>query len=466
VPTGKREAVLRVLEEEGVDYVVTEETSSREFSAVVTFPLPTAAVEPILERLRETGIERDAYTVVLDAQAVVSRRFDVLQENYAEEKNESRIARQELRTQAGELAPATRTYALLTVISVVIATAGLLLDSPAVVVGSMVIAPLIGPAMTTSVGTVIGDGDMFARGLRLQAAGLVLAVVAATGFAVLVKITGLVPPGFDPTQIGEIRERIAPEFLALVVALGAGVAGAHSLRSGVSASLVGVMIAVALVPPTAVIGIGIAWGLPTMVVGASVLGLVNALSINLAALVTLWYSGYRPKELFRLDEARTATATRVAALVVAIVVLSAVLGGVTLASYRQATTATAVENDVESVLSEPTYEKLVILETSVKFDTYNQRLDNPFSPSVQHVVVTVGRPKGTTYPGLAERITERIDGRVPGATVEVRFVTVDRATASPEPNSGIARTGRTDPNPTYSTPSASAPSLLISTKEY
>ena len=100
------------------------------------------------------------------------------------------------------------------------------------------------------------------------------------------------------------------------------------------------------------------------------------------------------------------------------------------------------------------------------FRSYNQRLDNPFSPSVQHVVVTVGRPKGTTYPGLAERITERIDGRVPGATVEVRFVTVDRATASPEPNSGIARTGQTDPNPTYSTPSASAPSLLIGTKEY
>jgi uncharacterized hydrophobic protein (TIGR00341 family) len=431
VPTGKREAVLAELDDEGIDYVVTDETSGREYAALVTFPLPTAAVEPVLERLREAGIERDAYTVVVDAQTVVSDRFERLQEQYAEEEGDgSRIAREELEARAADLAPERLTYGLLTVVSVVIATAGLLLDSPAVVVGSMVIAPLIGPAMSTSVGTVLDDSEMFRRGFRLQVAGLLLAVVSATGFALLVKSTGLVPPGLDPTTVPEIQERIAPDFLALVVALGAGIAGAHSLRSGVSASLVGVMIAVALVPPTAVIGIGIAWGLPTVVAGAAILVSVNALSINLAALVTLWYSGYRPDHWFRLDEARSATLYRIGALVAAIVVLSTVLGGVTVGSYRQATTTDAVEQRVESVVDDPAYGDVSLIDVETTFDSYDERLDHPFSPTAQRVVVTVGRPNGQPYPDLAARIATAVSGVASSATVEVRYVAVDRADAA------------------------------------
>jgi uncharacterized hydrophobic protein (TIGR00271 family) len=283
--------------------------------------------------------------------------------------------------------------------------------------------------MTTSVGTVLDDPEMFGRGFRLQFAGLVLAVVSATAFAALVKTAGLVPPGLDPATVPEVQERTAPDFLALAVAQGAGVAGAHSLRSGVSASLVGVMIAVALVPPTAVIGIGIAWGLPTMVVGATVLVAVNALSINLAALVTLWYSGYRPERWFRLDEARSATLTRVVALVVAILVLSTVLGGVTLVSYRQAVTTDAIDEGVAAAVDASGYEGLEAIDVAVRFDSYEDRLGRPFSPSVREVVVTVGRPDDRPYPDLVERIADRVAAHAPGATVEVRYVGIDRATA-------------------------------------
>ena len=64
IPAGKREAVLELLDEQGIDYVVTDETSGREYTAVVYFPLPTNAVEPILESLREVGLEREAYTEI------------------------------------------------------------------------------------------------------------------------------------------------------------------------------------------------------------------------------------------------------------------------------------------------------------------------------------------------------------------------------------------------------------------
>jgi uncharacterized hydrophobic protein (TIGR00341 family) len=417
VPTGKRRAVLDTLDDAGVEYALTDEVSGREYTAVVSFPLPTEAVEPIIERLREAGIERESYTVVLAAEAVVSKKFERLSEEYAEsEETSSRISREELKTEAEEMAPEIPTYAMLTVVSAVIATAGVLLDSAAVVVGSMVIAPLIGPAMAASVGTVLDDRGMFVRGARLQLLGLFVAIVAAAGFTTLLKTVHLIPP-MDPTTVGQVQERLLPDFLSLVVAIGAGVAGATSLRTGVSASLVGVMIAVALIPPTAVIGIGIAYGLPLVVLGASVLVLVNVLSINLAGTVTLWYAGYRPDQWFRTDEARAATLQRIAVLVASIAVLSVFLGGVTFMSYTTAAIEDDMADGVHETLEEYPEATLVDVEIIHEENVY----ERAFDPRPERVVVTVARPPGESYPDLPQQLASMLKNG-DGLVVEVRYV--------------------------------------------
>ena len=423
VPAGKREAVLGVLEEEGIDYVLTEEASNREVAAVVSFPLPRRAVEPVLDSLREAGLPSDAYTIVIQAETVISRRFEELQDRYeAEDDSGDRIAREELRARAATLAPNARTFVVMSIVSVVVATAGVLLDSAAVVVGSMVIAPLIGPAMATSAGTVLQDSDLFRRGVKFQVIGFVLAIVTAAVFAWILKSLQLVPlTNPEVLAVGQVRERLAPDFLSLVVALGAGVAGAYSLSSGISSSLVGVAIAVALVPPTAVIGIGFAWGLPAVVVGATVLVLVNFLSINLAALATLWYQGYRPEHWFREDEARSATIKRIAVLGVAILLLSTFLAAVTYTTFQTAQLEQEVRSEVGEVLERPEYDDLSLV--SVRVETrQGALLGDP-----EAVVVTVGRPPGETYPGLADRIADRVDSN--GLAVEVQYVEIQRADA-------------------------------------
>jgi uncharacterized hydrophobic protein (TIGR00341 family) len=404
IPAGKRETVLSELDDEGIDYVLTEETSGREFTGVVSFPLPTTAVEPVLDRLRETGIDEDAYTIVVDAETVVSRRFEQLEERYEEdEETDKRIAREEIHTRARDLAPNFWPYLVMTVVSAVVATAGLLLDDAAVVVGSMVIAPLIGPAMATSVGTVVDDQSMFRCGVKLQAVGLAVAVVAATLFATLMRVTNAVPPGTDVFMIEQISIRLAPGFLALVVALGAGVAGGVSLATGVSAALVGVMIAAALVPPLGVIGIAIAWGRPAPVFSASVLVLVNTLSINLTALVVLWYMGYRPDHWFREGDARLATEKRIIALVAAILVLSAFLGVVTYDSYRTASFEQEVRGDIDALLDQPRYGQLTLLD--VRF-----RYDDPVPPrQPTRVTIVAGRMGDGRNPDLARPLERRID---------------------------------------------------------
>jgi uncharacterized hydrophobic protein (TIGR00341 family) len=420
IPAGKREAVLSTLDDEGVDYVVADETSTREYAGIAYFPLPKNAVEPVLEALREAGLAEETFTVVVEANTVISRRFEALQEAYAETEDEDRIAREELTAAASALAPSTRTYVVMTVVSALIATAGLLLDSPAVVVGSMVIAPLVGPAMSASVGTVVNDHDLFARAVRLQVGGLLLAVVTAATFAVFVRYANVVPPLSDVTTVPEIRERVAPDFLSLVVALGAGAAGVVSLTTGVSTALVGVMIAVALIPPAATVGIGLAWGAPLVSVGSGVLLLVNVLSINLAALVVLWYAGYRPEHWFRQHDARSATLKRVAALVAAIVVLSAFLGGVTYDSYTTATTDADIRAEAAAVVADTPEFRLL--------DVQVEHTNTILFQQPRAVVVTVGVPPGRTASGLSARIDDRVDATA-GRDVrtQVRYVETEVA---------------------------------------
>jgi len=422
IPAGKRDAVLRTLDDEGVDYVVTEEASGREYTAVVYFPLPTNAVEPVLASLRDVGLGEDAYTVVLDAETVISRHFDQLEAEYAEENgSEDRIAREELKTKAEELASSTTTYVLMTVVSAVIATAGLLLDSPATVVGSMVIAPLIGPAMAASVGSVIDDAKLFTRGVWMQFLGVGLAVAAAAVFTFAVRTLHLVPPGLDILSLKQVSERLSPDFLSLAVALGAGVAGAISLTTGVSSALVGVMIAVALIPPAATVGVGIAYGAPAIAFGSGILVLVNVLSINLAALAIFWLSGYRPEDWFRRSEARATTFKRIGALVAAIAILSVFLGGVTLSSYEHATDRQTVHDEVGAALTEQPYADTTLISTDVSFADGIIVNQPP-----ERVVVTVGVPPGETYPGLAGELDRRLDAALGSdVTVEVRFVDVE-----------------------------------------
>jgi uncharacterized hydrophobic protein (TIGR00341 family) len=402
VPAGKRDAVLDVLDSRNVDYVMSDETSGREYTAVVSFPLPTSAVETVLDQLREdAGIDRDAYTVVIDAETVISQRYEQLEKEWEEGEEGERIARDELIARAQGLSPDWVPFLIMTFISAVVATAGLLIDSPAVVVGSMVIAPLIGPAMATSVGSVVDNRELFVRGVKLQAVGAMIAVGGAALFAAMLRFSNVIPLGtMEVLAIDEVQERLSPGVPSLAVALGAGVAGALSLSSGVSSALVGVMIAAALVPPTAVVGIGIAWGRPTAIFGSAVLVAVNVLSINFAAMAVFLVKGYQPEQWFKTEEARRETLERIASLGVIILLLTSFLGSVTYASYQRATFHDEARQSVSELIdAEPAL-------TLVAFEV-EQGGAFPYR-SPERVVVTVGYPPGGEPPRLVDRIYQRL----------------------------------------------------------
>lgn len=424
-----------MLERKGVGYSVAEEAGHEECDAIVQFPLPTSAVESVLDELRSVGIDDSTYTIVLDVETVVSEEFDELLEVYsdgADDKEddevehrgitgEERIAREEILTRANDLVTSTPTYVILTLISAVIATAGMLLDSPATVVGSMVIAPLIGPSLAASVGTVLNDRPLLHRGVKLQVLGIVVAISSAAVFALLARYLFLVPPELDILELSEINERALPNFLVLAIALGAGVAGMLSLMTGVSAALVGVMIAVALIPPAAAVGLGIAFGVPRLAIGAGVLVTVNVLSINLSSLLALWFEGYRPAKWFQIGEARGAFLKQVAALVITIALISVFLGGVTYNTY--------VATNVEEEIRQEVGDELELADAQLELRDITVSQSGIVPPQeTDHVAVRIAIDPHDDPPRLADSLNQRIEA-VTGTDVdiEVEYVLLERA---------------------------------------
>jgi uncharacterized hydrophobic protein (TIGR00271 family) len=205
-------------------------------------PVPTGQLEAALEQLRAAGIDEQTLTVVSEPVSVISAQAEAAEEAVAAEAetDPEQVAREELVAATTDLLRAPRTFVALTAISAIVAVAGVITDAAAVVVGSMVIAPLVGPAMATSVGTVLGDSRLFRRGLARGVGGLVVAVLAATAVAVAIRALGLGPAAVELTAIGQVSVRTRPDLLTLAVALGSGAAGAISLSGAVAATLVGV----------------------------------------------------------------------------------------------------------------------------------------------------------------------------------------------------------------------------------
>ena len=175
----------------------------------------------------------------------------------------------------------SRRYLFMIVASCAIATIGLLQNSPAVIIGAMLISPLMGPIMGLGFSLCIIDLAWTRRTL------IALAVGTALALAVSALITYL-SPLHEATP--EILARTRPNLFDLLVAIFSGVAGAYTTIKRKGEAIVGVAIATALMPPLAVVGYGLALGNFQIAGGAAFLFMTNLLAIALCTtLVARWY---------------------------------------------------------------------------------------------------------------------------------------------------------------------------------
>ncbi|OUJ18268.1 putative membrane protein [Methanonatronarchaeum thermophilum] len=377
VPSEMRERVLSVLDEKVVERSSVLRTESGD--VLVRALVPKEKVEEVTEALWKVGVEKEGWVSVTSVEVFLSEEAEDIKEE-AREEEEDRISRDELKAKTSEMAKLTPTYLVLTIVSSVIATCGILLNSTAVVVGSMVIAPLIGPAVASGVGTVLADRGLFREAIVSEVMGVLVAVVSSAVFAWLAFKFNLVSPIYEPLLVDEIVERIYPTFLSIAIAVGSGVAGALSLTAGLNTALVGVMIAVALIPPASVAGIGIALGDPLIAVGASVLLVINVLFLNLAGTFTLRFEGYLPSEYYKQVWVKRDLVRVSIVYVVLIAIASTVVVGVSYDMYTNDAFEGEVQEVVEDVLAG--YGEVTFRGIEFQYESYYIMFEEPVSTTI------------------------------------------------------------------------------------
>ena len=208
------------------------------------------------------------------------------------------------------------TYLLLVFLSTAVVAIGLLEDNVAVVIGAMVIAPLLGPNIALALGAALGDMALMWKATKTTIVGITLALTLSI-------IIGLIYP-FN-LDSHELMTRTDVGLGSVVLALASGAAAVVSLTTGLASVLVGVMVAVALLPPTATLGLMIGASQPKLAVGAALLLGVNIVSVNLAAKVVFWVRGVKPRSWLEKKKANQSMVTYVVMWAISLIVLLVVI---------------------------------------------------------------------------------------------------------------------------------------------
>ncbi|WP_319419638.1 TIGR00341 family protein [Pleurocapsa sp. FMAR1] len=169
-------------------------------------------------------------------------------------------------------------------LSAIIATLGLLANSAAVIIGAMIVAPLMGPIVGMAYSTAMGNRRLLRRSSFTLLKGILLTIGVSW---LATSIIGL------DTVDSEIMSRVKPTLIDFGIAMAAGAAGAFAnTRRSISTAMPGVAIAVALVPPLSVVGIGMAQGEADIAFGALLLFLTNLICIIFFGSLVFLFQSY------------------------------------------------------------------------------------------------------------------------------------------------------------------------------
>lgn len=240
------------------------------------------------------GTAENTRVLVLPVEATLPRIEDITSEE-EKKKNSVTRSREELYQKIVGGAKVDSNFIYMVIMSTIVAAIGLLEDNVAVVIGAMVIAPLLGPNMALAFATTLGEGKLLWSALKANITGLLLAL----GLSILI---GLIwPLNFDSH---ELMARTDVGMDGIVLALVSGAAAVLALTAGLSNSLVGVMVAVAILPPTATFGLMLGAGHYQHALGAALLLAVNIVCVNLASNIVFLLKGIKPRTWYEQKKAK------------------------------------------------------------------------------------------------------------------------------------------------------------------
>ena len=251
-------------------------------------------IQSVLDSLQKIlGSQPSARIVVLPVEIALPKPS----EDERKGENSAVEAREALYAGVEKNARLDTNFLVLLVLSTIVAAIGLIENNVAVVIGAMVIAPLLGPNIAFGLGTALGDISLMQKSALTTLVGIVLAVSMSV-------VIGIAWP-FDISS-PELAARSQVGLDSVALALASGAAAALSLTTGLSSVLVGVMVAVALLPPAVTLGLMLGFGESNLALGAGLLLAINIVCVNLAIKVVFFVKGIRPRTWWEKKKAKRA----------------------------------------------------------------------------------------------------------------------------------------------------------------
>ncbi|GGD16156.1 TIGR00341 family protein [Pontibacillus salipaludis] len=322
VPDKHFEKVNEKLQEQPhTSYWVSSESEER---MLIRILVDSDEVEEILNYLESVSNVVDGFeTMLIPVRTYLSRetlnsesKEETTQEDADEEEKQIllRASRQELISFVERNSVTTLNYSLMIFFSAVVGSMGFIKDSDAVVIGSMVIAPLIGPVIATAFAAILGDYKLLGKAALTSFVGVAIVVVMAILFNFIFHMSG---------ESSQYTSRTGVTGSDFFLALAAGGAGAIATLNRKAGNLVGVMVAVALLPPNVALGMSIGKGLWGEAYGSFLLVTVNIMCILLSAVIVFSLAGIRP---VRWKEVQRANVSRSLSIVFVLIIVASLVG--------------------------------------------------------------------------------------------------------------------------------------------
>lgn len=261
-------------------------SATRPDGEVVSCDVARESANEVIERLQDHGVHRRGAIVVEAVEMVASDAAAVAEASSPGEGGDALVWEQ-LEARARDEATLTASFLVFMSIAATIAAIGILLDSPILVIGAMVVGPDYGPLAALCVALVRRRHRHALVAARTLVAGVFVAALTALGATLLFRLTSIAPDGYDIADRQLTAFIARPDALAAVVAVLAGVVGMLSLTQGRSGALIGVLVSVTTIPAIGNIGAAAAFGSWDDVGGAAAQLGVNMAGLVVAGVVTL-----------------------------------------------------------------------------------------------------------------------------------------------------------------------------------
>lgn len=321
IPEENEEDFTKLLEDESVFHYWN--TRSENSGYIMKALVDASKTESFLDKAEALIGNKEGYRLLLLPVEATLPRLEEKDED--DENNEpsdddeddalqkTRVSREELYNEISDNVNPTGVYIAMVSLSAIVAALGILRDNTAVVIGAMVIAPLLGPNVGLALATTLADNDLLWKSIKTNVFGLLVALIISIAIGLLLSV--------DET-VYQIASRTEVHLSDIALALASGAAGVLAYTMGMSSAVIGVMVAVALLPPLVTAGLLIGDFKLDLAYYSALLVVTNVICVNLAAVATFVLQGVTPRNWFKAEKAKKATKKALALWLVLVLVLA------------------------------------------------------------------------------------------------------------------------------------------------